>query len=157
MVTDWLYDKVMRVPEITDEQIAEMLHIRPLLHVRNEAYRLAGWDNPPDPRNSSFLWDAKPIGEDLYFHAGSVAHVITTHKSSVFFKPSLAEVYAWIRVYCPENWRLFTHFCLGEVNRIPGSTDCYAVCSLFGGKTLVCGKQFGPDCYELVEQTCETA
>ena len=90
-----LYEKVQRVPEITDEQIADMLKIVPTLQYGNMYRTIKGYKKL-DPRNVSFIWDAMPTGREYTFHVLEMTHIVTQHRSSVFFKPSLAEVYSWI-------------------------------------------------------------
>lgn len=155
-MTDWMYNKVQRVPPITDEQIAEMRHIEPLLRVENSVmYRKIRNSDRLDPRNVSFLWDAKPTGGEFTFDTLNTTRIITQHHSSVWFKPSLAEVYAWIRVYMPETWREVKAFCMGEAQRIGSSCDFMCHCEIMGGRVLVQGRPIsfgGPVMHELVEQ-----
>ncbi len=140
-MSDYLYDKMRRVPVITDEQIAAMRHIVPVLSDGHGMYRRIAGIDAINARNQSFLWDAKPAGEQFRFDTLNVATILTQHYSSVFFKPSLAEVYAWILVYMPDTWHLFTHFCLGEARRISRSSDVVCECSVMGGKMFVKGKE----------------
>lgn len=141
-MSEYLYEKMRRVPTITDEQIAAMRHIVPVLSDGFGMYRRIVGIDAIDPRTQSFLWDAEPTGEEFTFDTLNVATIITQHYSSVFFKPSLAEVYAWMLVYMPDTWNLFTHFCLGEAKRISRSYDVVCECSVMGGKMLVKGKEF---------------
>jgi hypothetical protein len=154
--SEWLYSKVQRVPKITDEQIREMIHIEPLLKTESNMYQRIAGIPFLDPRKDSFLWDAKPIGREFTFTCLNITEIITQHKSGVFFKPSLAEVYAWIRVYMPETWKDVDYFCMGEPKRIGGSSDIMCQCEIMVGKTLVKGKSFvypgGQIGYELVEE-----
>lgn len=138
---DWLYDKINRVPDISDDHIAEMRHIEAVLKMPNSVmYRRIQGIEKLDPRDVSFLWNAEPVGGEFTFHDLNRSVVITQHHSSVFFKPSLAEVYAWIRFYMPEEWRRVMYFCLREPTRIGASTDFMCECELMGGKKLVDGK-----------------
>lgn len=138
----WLYDTIRRVPPITDDQINAMRHIEPVLQdPKSGMYRRVAKIQKVHPRNESFLWDARPTGKEFTFHALNEATIITQHESSVFFKPSLAEVYAWMLVYLPDDWNRFGYFFLGEPNRISGSTDCVCECQLLGGPLLYKGDQ----------------
>lgn len=141
-MADWLFDKIQRVPEISDEQVAAMRHIEPVLRVGESCmYRgIAGIDKI-DPRRTSFLWDAKPTGPEFTFHQLNMPTIITQHHSAVFFKPSLVEVYAWMLVYMPDCWWYFTHFCLGEPKRIGSSSDFVCECVVMGGETLCRGPE----------------
>jgi hypothetical protein len=152
-MADWLYEQITRVPEITDAQIAEMRHILPVLAVPNSSmYQLVRGADALDPRSVSFLWDAQPEGEEFTFHILNMTTVITQHHSAVFFKPSLAEVYAWIRFYLGDNWASVSHFCMGESQRIGSCTDVMCWCELLGGPQLVRGAAApsGHSAYELV-------
>lgn len=152
---DWLYDKIQRVPKISDKQIEDMRHIEPVLRVRNSSMyqKIKGIKNQ-DARNVSFLWYAEPTGPEFTFDTLNQSEIITQHHSSVFFKPSLAEVYAWIRIYLPKEWCLLRYFCLEEPKRIGGSSDFSARCTVMGGTMLVRGKEFvcpgGQIGYELI-------
>ena len=141
-MSDWLYDKIKRVPAISDEQIAAMRHIEPVLASSyfGMFQKIKGISRI-DPRKQSFLWDAKPIGCEFTFDRLNRSTIITQHYSSVFFKPSLAEVYSWMLVYMPDTWEHFTHFCLGEPKRIGGSSDIMCECEVMGGEMLVRGKE----------------
>ncbi len=142
-MSDWLYDKIERVPTITPAQVAEMRHINPVLKVEDSPMfrRIAGAESV-DPFNSSFLWDAKPEGGEFTFHTLNVTTIITQHHSSVFFKPSLAEVYAWLRVYMPNDaWRVVRHFCMGECFRIGATSDFACKCEVMGGDKLFQGRK----------------
>jgi len=142
-MSDWLYDKVNRVPPITDEQIAEMRHIEPVLKLPDSCmYRRIAGCQSLHPRDVSFLWNANPTGDEFTFEPLNITEIITQHHSSVFFKPSLAEVYAWMRVYMPDYWGLFRFFCMGEVRRIGASSDFMCQCDVMGGEMLVRGKEF---------------
>lgn len=141
-MTKWLYDRIHRVPEISDDQIAAMRHIEPVLRDGESCmYRRIIGIGKIDPRRTSFLWDAKPHGREFTFHQLNMATIITQHHSSVFFKPSLAEVYAWMLVYMPESWGHFTHFCLGEPKRIGSSSDIMCECVVMGGEILYRGNE----------------
>lgn len=136
----YLYEKVKCVPDISPKQIKEMRHILPVLNCGNMFREISG-SREIDPVNSSFLWDAKPEGEEFTFSQPNMTTVITQHYSSVFFKPSLAEVYAWILVYMPRDWNCVTNFCLGEPSRIGGSSNCSCNCILMGGERLYKGSE----------------
>ena len=136
----WLYERVQRVPSISDKQIALMRHIHPVLRVGESSFfrRIEGIEKV-DPRTESFLWDAKPCGDEFTFDTSGQTTVITQHHSSVFFKPSLAEVYAWIRFYMGEHWPEVKCFCMGDAERIGASTDIWCKCVLLGGDEMVRG------------------
>lgn len=153
MQSEWLYDKVNRVPKISDEDLAEMVSaITPVIRVSHSFYQHMTWPDAPDPRHDSFLWHARPTGEEFAFHQLNECEIITQHHSCVFFKPSLAEVFAWVRLYAGENWRLFSHFCLENPARLGSSSDFYARCTLLGGSRLFKGRQISPGYHELVER-----
>lgn len=134
-----LFELVRRVPEISNSDIAVMRHIEPVLRQGYMFRRIAGISSI-DPRDSSFLWDAKPTGEPFTFSILNMTVIITQHHSAVFFKPSLAEIYAWIRVYMPMTWQQVRFFCIEDNNRIDGTTDVYCKCTVMGGDMLVEGK-----------------
>jgi hypothetical protein len=141
-MSDWLYEKIQRVPAISDAQIAAMRHIEPVLRDGESGmFRRIIGIGKIDPKTTSFLWDAKPTGQEFTFHTLNISTIITQHTSSVFFKPSLAEVYAWLLVYMPETWGNVTHFCLGEAKRIGGSSDIMCECEVMGGQMLVRGRE----------------
>lgn len=140
-MSDWLYDKIKRVPPITDEQIAEMRHIEPVLKVPDSAmYRRVKDAQEIHPTSVSCIWSAEPTGEEFTFHTLNVSRIITQHHSNVFFKPSLAEVYAWIRFFMLEHWRDVRFFCLGEAWRIGSTCDIACECEVMGGDMLRRGK-----------------
>ena len=134
---EWLYDEVKPVPEITDAQIAEMRHIEPLIKSGEGMFRRIKGAKTIDPRGVSFLWDAVPVGREFRFHQLNEATIITQH-TGYLFKPSLAEVYSWMRIQIP-NWKAFSFFCLGSPERIDRSTTCFCKCLVMGGKKRVKG------------------
>ena len=140
MNKQWLYELVNRVPSITNGQIAKMRHIEPVVKIPNSVFyrRIEGADKL-HPRDVSCIWHRTPIGEPFTFNTLDVTEIITQHHSSIFFKPSLAEVYAWILFYMPTEWTRVRYFCLGEANRIGSSTDIMCRCEIMGGKMLVSG------------------
>jgi hypothetical protein len=139
MNNQYLYEVISRVPVITDEQIAEMRHIEPVLK-DGMCRRIKGIEKV-HPRDVSFLWDAEPTGDEFTFDSLNMSTIITQHRSAVFFKPSLAEVYAWIRVYLPEEWRRVRHFHMGECQRLGASSDVFCQCLIMGGDMLVKGNR----------------
>lgn len=144
----YLYEKVVRV--------AEMRHIHPVLRVENSVmFRRINRIEDVHPRDQSFLWSADPTGDEFTFDQLNQSVVLTQHHSAVFFRPSLAEVYAWIRVYMKDDWRLVRFFWIQEFERVPGTTDVIAKCLLMGGRMLVKGDQVtfadGSIGHELVE------
>lgn len=152
---DWLYEKVRRVPEISDEQIAEMRHIEPLVKMPESImYRRVKGVELLDPRSESCIWNAEPVGGEFSFDMLNTSTIITQHDCAYLFKPLLSEVYAWIRVYLPETWHCVSYFCLGEPTRIAGTTSYYCECEIMGGPTLIRGKPFtfpgGQQGFELV-------
>ena len=143
IMDNWLYEQIERVPKITDAQIAKMRHIEPLLKDRDSGmYRRTDNGSRLDPRNVSCIWSAQPVGEEFTFHTLNVGRILTQHHSSIFFKPSLAEVYAWLLIYMPMSWERVRFFHLGEARRIGGTTDFVCECDVFGGDVLVKGKEF---------------
>lgn len=136
-MSDDLWMHVRRVPRISDAKIAEMRHIEPVLYDPDtNRYRKIDGVSRMDPRYTSFLWDAKPAGEPFRVDRMQTAHVITQHKSDVFFKPSLAEVYAWIRFYLSDRWSDVKFFCINTQERIHGGTDVVCQCLLIGGDPI---------------------
>ncbi len=138
MMTELYYTtRPVLVPEISDEQIAAMRHIQPLLceaGTRKFA-RIKGIESI-DPRKVSFLWSAEPENEVLYFTSLNSITIMTFHKygAPVYFKPSLAEVYASI-MRCVPDWSGIHFFNLrsrnmGPQNIIGNCHWCY--CDLFG-------------------------
>ncbi len=155
---EYLFEMNERIPPITKDQIAEMRHIQPLLRVgETEGFRRIKNQERLHAENVSFLWDADPDGNEICFGPLDTTTIITLHKSSVFFKPSLAEVYAWIRLYFRENWAKVGFFCLENPRRINGSSDCVCDCQVMGVTPLIKGRgQFlesGYTAYELVPET----
>lgn len=136
----WLYEYVQRVPPISDEQITKMRHIDPLVKLPDSVmYRRIKDAGKIDPRNESCIWDAAPCGPEFTFDSLNRTTIITQHHSSIFFKPSLAEVYAWILVYMPTTWGNVRYFRLGDYERIGGGTDVVCKCEIMGGDMLVAG------------------
>jgi len=138
MSRDWLFDKLKRIPHISDAQIAEMRHIHPVVKDGFGYRRIAGADSIC-PRSVCCIWDAQPVGDRFTFDTLNETTIVTQHKSSVFFKPSLAEVYAWIRLYFRKDWRMIRFFCLVDAQRISGSSDCVCQCKVMGGPMLTQG------------------
>ena len=152
-MSGWLLGYVNRVPSITGEQIAEMRHILPVMQAETPGmYQLIAGSDKLDPCETSFLRGAKPQGPEFTYHVLNQVEVITQHHSSIFFKPSLAEVYAWIRFYMGDNWRQVKHFYLHDPHRVGSTTDIACQCLLFGGEQLVRGEETPPGsgCYTLV-------
>jgi hypothetical protein len=134
-----LYELVNRVPDISDAEIAEMRHIEPLLGADGMFRRIEGADSL-HPRDVSFLWNASPVGDPFTFDTLDRTEIITQHKSSMFFKPSLAEVYGWIRFYMKSDWNAVRFFSLGDYYRVSGETDVICKCIIMGGDLLVKGQ-----------------
>lgn len=151
----WIFDLIHRVPDISDDQIAEMRHIEPVLQTDGAMFQRIARASKLHPRDVSFLWNAEPEGELFTFHTLNMSTIITQHHSAVFFKPSLAEVYAWIRVYMPNTWHHVKFFCMGESKRIGASTDIMCECRVMGGGVLVRGNSIrfadGSLGYEMIE------
>lgn len=152
-----MFEQIRRVPEITDEQIAAMRRIVPCILQEDGMYKEIEDADKIDARRVSFLWNAEVHGEPFTFT--NMATIITQHYSAYFFKPSLAEVYAWILFAFPQNWDKITHFCLGEPRRISGTVDCVCECMVADGPKLVRGEPVvfanGHIGYELVPQSEE--
>lgn len=137
----YLYELVQRVPKISDKQVAKMRHIHPLFKGSNGMYRKMIGVDKLDPRSVSFLFEQNPIGEEFTFDTLNSVEVITQHNSGVFFKPSLAEVYAWIMFYLGDNWNRVRFFHMGESFGAGRSTDVICKCMLLGGPMMVKGKE----------------
>ena len=90
----YLFELVNRVPEITDEQIAEMRHIEPVFRVVGNIYRRIKDVDKLHPRDVSCIGMIVPVGEELAPGVLDQAEIITQHHSGTCFVPSLAEVYA---------------------------------------------------------------
>ena len=117
-----------------------MRHIEPVLQVPDSCmYRRIKDATSIDPRQESCLWDAEPTGKEFTYGTLDITRVVTQHTSSIFFKPSLAEVYAWIRVFFHDRWQEVDCFCLGEATRISQSTDFICQCDVMGGQVMVKG------------------
>lgn len=137
----YLYENVQRVPSITDKQIAEMRHIEPVVKSSGVMWRRILGADKIDPRNVSCVWYQEPTGDEFSFDTLNTSTIITQHHSAVFFKPSLAEVYAWIRVYMPDTWGLVKYFHLRDQFRIGASSDFGCYCEIMGGDLLVRGHE----------------
>ena len=149
----YLYECVNRVPKISDKQIAKMRHIQPVLKDSETGmYRSIRGISDVDPRRESCLWNAVPTAGVFTFHQLNMATIITQHKSSVFFKPSLAEVYAWILVYFGKDWQRVTHFHIGQSERCGASSDIYSQTICMGGPKLIRGRQVSGG-WELIEES----
>lgn len=126
------------VPAIFVAEIAEMRHIEPLIRVPDsEWYQRIKGQETLCPTSVSYLWNAEPAGDRLAFSPLSRQTIVTFHKygAPALFKPSLAEVYAAIRRFMPNNWRQVKYFCLrsedlGSDNVIGCCHWCK--CDLFG-------------------------
>ena len=112
----WAYSIPKIVPDITDEQIAEMRHIHPVMKEKELTcwYRHIKGAHKLHPRNVSCIWDMKPTGKRLAPHTLNEATIVTMHECSYFFKPSLAEVYAWIRFFMGDEWTRVKYFWINE-------------------------------------------
>lgn len=130
---DYLYEQVNRVPSITDEQIAAMKHIEPVVLGSDGWYRRIPNANKIHARDCAFNWLDGTVGKGFQPGPLNQAEIITQHHSSVFFKASLAEVYAWILFYMPDSWKRVKYFCLGNGERIGTSCDFVSLCILIGG------------------------
>lgn len=140
MNDSWLYEHVQRVPPISDEQIAKMRRIEPVVKVPESCmYRRIKGADKIHPQTESCIWNTEPHGPEFTFDTLNKTTIVTQHHSAIFFKPSLAEVYAWILVYMPKTWSLVRFFCLGDSKRIGGSTDVVCECEIMGGDMLVAG------------------
>lgn len=123
------------IQDISDEEIAEMRHIQPLIKEDGLFWRIKGIDDI-DPRGVSFLSGAKPTGAGLVSGMLNSVQIMTFHKYGApsFFKPSLAEVYAAIRRFIPQ-WHDAKFFYLQDddmgVNNIMGDYH-FVVCRVFG-------------------------
>lgn len=131
----WNNTDVKMIQDISDEEIAEMQHIQPLIERVGLLWRIRGIDDI-DPRRTSFLWDAEPAGVGLIPGALNSVQIMTFHKYGApsFFKPSLAEVYSAIRRFIPQ-WKEAKFFHLQDdnlsVSNIMGDYH-FVRCSVFG-------------------------
>jgi hypothetical protein len=133
----WSTTEPLLVPDIYDHEIAAMRHIEPLLQVPGTAWyqRIKGIQDI-HPRNVSYLWNAEPCGELMAFGPLGRVTIMSFHKfgAPVFFKPSLAEVYASILRFVPE-WKHVRFFSLRSENLGTANVigDCHwCLCDLFG-------------------------
>ena len=135
--------KPVYIPEISDSLVERMRsHIEPLIPDSDagSGYRRIKDVERIDARRQSFLWDAEPCGPRLVFEPLNQLQIITFHAfgAPVFFKPSLAEVYAGILRFVPE-WERIRFFALRADNlgadNIIGSCH-WCRCSLFGETPL---------------------
>lgn len=133
----WNTLKPILVPEITDEEIAEMRQIKPLLREPDSCWyrRIRGIDDI-DPRKTAYTWGAEPEGEAMAFGPLNKVEIITFHYYGApsLFKPSLAEVYASIKRFCPD-WKQIWYFSLKSDDLTSANCigDCHwCRCDLFG-------------------------
>lgn len=158
----YLYELVNRCPPITDEKIAEMRHIVPVVRDKDTFfYRLQKNGSVVHPRNQAFNWDESSCGEEFTFDELNQATIVTQHCCPYLFKPSLDEVYAAILSSFGDEWRRVRFFELlkDTVKNFGRTTDYYAECRVFGGARLVRGEQFlaadGSIGYSLVTMKCD--
>ncbi len=128
----WDQMKVNFVPDIGDAELSEMLaQMKPVMEVGGRFREI----KMVHPRDDSFIWDPKP-GRLVQLYLGSLnsVDIITFHRSSIFFKPSMAEVMASIRRFVPD-WSPVRFFQVvpDSAVRIDGG-HILARCRLFGGE-----------------------
>lgn len=84
--------KRILIPPITDRELKRWGHIRPVMVFHRQLYYI----KPGDPRNESFVWDAKRV--ERADKISPIQDIRTYHGFSYhgFFKPSVAEVLAQI-------------------------------------------------------------
>jgi len=133
----WSTTRPLLVPDIYDHEIEAMRHIEPLIREpqSNWYWRIKGIQDK-HPRNVSYLWDAEPTGDRMAFGPLGKVTIMSFHKygAPVFFKPSLAEVYASIRRFVPD-WKHVRFFSLRSDDMGPEHIigDCHwCFCDLFG-------------------------
>lgn len=113
----WSQCKPKLVPDITDEQIEEMLEVmQPIEAVKIDGrrrFRLVDVKRV-DPRSVAYTWSMKLMRMVRVYEGGLDSIRVPTFHSfgaPVFFKPSLAEVLGCIRHYCPD-WGAIRFFWL---------------------------------------------
>jgi len=126
------------VPEISDEQVEEMLaSMKPLYKVNHVRFRAIDIDNV-DRRRTAYQWDpllSYPVKVYLDSLNSRVIPTFHTYGYYGFFKPSLAEVCACIRSYVP-NWQVIRFFWLDPTTtKILGEFHT-CECHLFGDEEL---------------------
>lgn len=124
------------VPKIRRKQVEAMRHIRPLLRIDGSVYSPIKGIDKIDPFKTSFLWNAEPEDLKYLFPFSDSIEILTfhTYAATVFFKPSLAEVYASIRRFV-RDWSHVRWFCLetSNLDRLNVIGDVHFVrCRLFG-------------------------
>jgi hypothetical protein len=116
-MSDYLYSHGKFIPEISDDEIQEMLAIMKPAIILEEGPR-NGWlveidITGVDLRNQSYIWDTKRIGEPFLSDQLDSLKIPTFHSYGApsFFKPSLAETLGCIRHYC-DAWQRVKYFAL---------------------------------------------
>ena len=144
MTTAWPAPlKLQLIPEITDAQIVEMLYVMWPVHkfTGDDEYRLIA-PSGIDFRSQSYPWVDRPHGRAVGLgNRNHIGTILTMHTWAYygFFKPTLAEVLAFIRrdVKDWERVRFFHVDGLEVVGDKAGGAMVnsgvhVAVCSLFG-------------------------
>jgi len=121
------------IPDITDSRIAVILNrVKPVVETKPGYYREVVL---VDPRGMAFLWDPKLVGEPLRLKALRRVRTYHTWGSPALFKPSLAEVCAFLQNQDLEG---ATHFCLEADDGLHKPDACNSsgyhsgVCTLLG-------------------------
>lgn len=113
-----LEQQVKLIPDITDDEIEEMLgQIVPVVYQdiggRHGQFRAVDIEDV-DRRKTAYTWEPK-LGREvgLSWNGFGTTSIITYHRWGYygFFKPSLAETLAQIR-YVMTDWKLVKFFCL---------------------------------------------
>lgn len=112
-MSDYLYSHGKFIPDISDSEIQEMLAImKPAIHL--DGNFLSEIDiSGVDPRNQSYIWDIKLIGEKFIADQLDSLKIPTFHRYGApsLFKPSLAETLGCIRHYC-SAWQRVKYFAI---------------------------------------------
>lgn len=97
------------IPTITDEEVAELQErIRPVVFDKKGEARFI---EPVDPRKISFTWDPTFTDEEVNLDVIGEMQMLHTYGAPVFFKPSVAEVFAQMT---PELKKTATAFSLDK-------------------------------------------
>lgn len=100
---------VVRIPDITDEKIAEMLKdMRPVASKDGKLWYI----KPVDPRTVGYTWDPKLVREATRLREVYRLHTFHTWAFYGFFKPTVAEVLAQVqhRFDMGYRWNAFETF-----------------------------------------------
>jgi hypothetical protein len=132
---------VSLVPDISNKELEEMLDIvKPILLREGKCWELKL--NGVSWRQTAFNWSPK-LGREVRvsYNNGACAICPTFHRSAVFFKPSIAEFYACIRLYVPE-WRKCKYALLDEETKPVLWNNIETV---YSSRALLFNIEFGAD------------